>query len=158
MKHCFVSDDSSNMFLFKRLTSSITIPNRVQRFVSSKSTIDRSLVPRLDEHDLEEQFVRGSGPGGQVVNKTANCVVLRHKPSGLIVKCHAHRMMQNNRTEARRLMVIKLDNLWNGENSVAQQELALQKRKSVEANRRRRKSDEMKQKWREREKDLLERE
>lgn len=144
------------MFLLKRLPS-IALTSQLQRCVSSKSTIDRSLVPRLDERDLEEQFVRGSGPGGQVVNKTANCVVLRHKPSGIVVKCHAHRMMHNNRTEARRLMVIKLDNLWNGDNSVAQQELALQKRKTIETNRRRRKSDEMKQKWREREKDLLER-
>ena len=30
--------------------------------------------PRLEERDLEESFVRGSGPGGQSVNKTENCV------------------------------------------------------------------------------------
>lgn len=44
--------------------------------------IDRSRVPKLIEEDLEEAFVRGSGPGGQSVNKTANCVVLKHKPTG----------------------------------------------------------------------------
>lgn len=40
----------------------------------------------LNEDDLEEQFVRGSGPGGQATNKTSNCVVLRHIPSGIVVK------------------------------------------------------------------------
>lgn len=32
-------------------------------------------LPRINEGDLEEQFVRGSGPGGQKINKTASCVV-----------------------------------------------------------------------------------
>lgn len=43
-------------------------------------------LPVLNEDHLEEQFVRGSGPGGQATNKTSNCVVLRHIPSGLVVK------------------------------------------------------------------------
>lgn len=43
-------------------------------------------LPVLNEDDLEEQFVRGSGPGGQATNKTSNCVVLRHIPSGIVVK------------------------------------------------------------------------
>lgn len=48
-----------------------------------KHTLDFSKVPKILEADLDEQFVRGSGPGGQSVNKTANCVVLLHKPTGL---------------------------------------------------------------------------
>lgn len=43
-------------------------------------------LPVLNEDDLEEQFVRGSGPGGQATNKTSNCVVLKHTPSGIVVK------------------------------------------------------------------------
>lgn len=46
------------------------------------SKIDRSKIPVLNETDLEEQFVNGSGPGGQKLNKTHNCVVLKHKPTG----------------------------------------------------------------------------
>lgn len=40
----------------------------------------------LSEAELEEQFVRGDGPGGQATNKTNNCVVLKHIPSGIVVK------------------------------------------------------------------------
>ena len=45
----------------------------------------------IREQDLEESFVRGSGRGGQKVNKTNNCVYLRHTPTGIAVKCHADR-------------------------------------------------------------------
>lgn len=43
-------------------------------------------LPDLKEEELEEQFVRGSGPGGQATNKTSNCVVLKHIPTGIVVK------------------------------------------------------------------------
>ena len=42
--------------------------------------------PEVKESDLEERFVRGHGPGGQAVNQTANCVVLKHIPTGIVVK------------------------------------------------------------------------
>ncbi len=41
----------------------------------------------IREDDLEEEFVRGSGPGGQKINKTSSTVVLRHVPTGLEVRC-----------------------------------------------------------------------
>ena len=47
-----------------------------------KFTADSSKVPVINEEDLKEDFVRGSGPGGQAVAKTNNCVLLRHIPSG----------------------------------------------------------------------------
>jgi len=40
----------------------------------------------LNDDDIEEKFVKGWGKGGQKVNKTNNCVELKHKPSGIIVK------------------------------------------------------------------------
>ena len=42
--------------------------------------------PELVEEELEEKFTRGGGPGGQATNTTSNCVLLRHVPTGLIVK------------------------------------------------------------------------
>ena len=56
----------------------------------------------IREQDLEESFVRGSGRGGQKVNKTNNCVYLRHTPTGIAVKCHADRSRELNRFLARR--------------------------------------------------------
>lgn len=47
---------------------------------------DLTDFPELVEDELEEQFVRGSGPGGQATNKTSNCVVLKHIPTGIVVK------------------------------------------------------------------------
>ena len=41
---------------------------------------------QLNENDIEESFIKGSGPGGQSVNKTSNCVQLKHLPTGIVVK------------------------------------------------------------------------
>lgn len=56
----------------------------------------------LREEDLEETFVRSSGPGGQKVNKTSSCVVLKHTPSGLEVKMQKERSQPLNRYHARK--------------------------------------------------------
>lgn len=119
--------------------------------LNSKKNVDYSRVPVLDESDLDEQFVRGSGPGGQAVNKTNNCIVLRHKPTGFIVKCHLHRSASSNRKEARRLMIERLDEHFNGEESVENQLKRLDMKKSLSNSSKRKKIDEMKKKWKERE-------
>ncbi|XP_018608395.1 mitochondrial translation release factor in rescue isoform X1 [Scleropages formosus] len=71
----------------------------------------------LNEEELEEQFVRGTGPGGQATNKTSNCVVLKHIPSGIVVKCHQTRSLETNRKRAREVMKEKLDVFYKGEES-----------------------------------------
>lgn len=53
--------------------------------VALKHTIDYSKVPKINEYDLTENFVKGSGPGGSAVNKNSNCVVLTHIPTGKIL-------------------------------------------------------------------------
>ncbi|KAG8514970.1 putative peptide chain release factor C12orf65, mitochondrial [Galemys pyrenaicus] len=78
---------------------------------------DRPALLALDEGDLEEQFVRGHGPGGQATNKTNNCVVLKHVPSGVVVKCHQTRSVEQNRKLARRILQEKVDVFYNGEDS-----------------------------------------
>ncbi|KAF7286318.1 hypothetical protein GWI33_006047 [Rhynchophorus ferrugineus] len=57
-----------------------------RRFSTINKQIDFSKVPVLNEKDLIEQQVRGSGPGGQKINKTSSCVVLKHIPTGLVEK------------------------------------------------------------------------
>lgn len=61
------------------------------------------------EEDLEESFIRSKGPGGQNVNKVATCVVLRHGPSGLEVRCQRERSQALNRYLARRILLEKLE-------------------------------------------------
>jgi protein subunit release factor B len=61
------------------------------------------------EADFEERFVRSGGHGGQNVNKTSTCVMLRHRPTGLQVKCQATRQQGLNRFLARRLLLDKIE-------------------------------------------------
>ena len=63
----------------------------------------------IDERDLEESFIRSSGPGGQRVNKVSTCVVLRHRPSGLEVRCQQERSQALNRFLARRTLLARLE-------------------------------------------------
>ncbi|XP_028680286.1 mitochondrial translation release factor in rescue [Erpetoichthys calabaricus] len=100
-----------------------------------------NLVP-LKEEELEEQFVRGHGPGGQATNKTSNCVVLKHLSSGIVVKCHQTRSVEINRKRAREIMQKKLDVFYNGENS--------------EIWTRKREAERMKQEKKKKAKDILE--
>lgn len=68
----------------------------------------RMLKLGIREEDLEESFVRGTGAGGQKINKTSSTVVLRHKPSGLEVRCQQERSQSMNRVIAREMLCDKL--------------------------------------------------
>ena len=84
----------------------------------------QEMMERLGVHknDLEEKFVRGSGKGGQKVNKTNNCVCLVHRPTGLVIKCHREREREINRFLARRALCDELDHRLNGAPSPKQME------------------------------------
>jgi len=68
----------------------------------------------VSERDIEESFVRSSGPGGQKVNKTSTCVQLTHLPTGLTVKCQRERSQSLNRHLARRLLLDKIEKMQKG--------------------------------------------
>lgn len=63
------------------------------------------------EKDLDEKFIRSQGKGGQNVNKTSTCVYLKHKPSGIEVKCQRERSQALNRFLARRILVNKIETI-----------------------------------------------
>jgi len=67
-----------------------------------KALEERMLKLGLLPADITEKFIRGSGSGGQKINKTASCVYLKHVPSGIEVKCQAERSRELNRFIARK--------------------------------------------------------
>ena len=94
---------------------------------------------KIEEEDLLEKFIRGSGHGGQKINKTSSCVYLKHIPSGIEVKTQRTRSQSLNRYYARVELCEKiLDNI-EGEKSKRQREIAKIRRQK---NRRSRKSKE----------------
>ncbi len=70
--------------------------------------VARMLKLGIKEEEFEESFVRSSGPGGQNLNKTSTCVVLRHRPTDLMVKVQKSRSQNLNRFLARRLLIEKI--------------------------------------------------
>lgn len=83
---------------------------------------------QITEEDLEENFIRGSGAGGQKINKTSSCVQLFHKVSGIEVRCQKTRSQALNRYHARALLCEKLEQQVLGRQSKKQQEIEKVKR------------------------------
>ena len=79
---------------------------KVQRTIPGCSS-DDSPVPSgnldiiLNDGDYTESFIKGWGPGGQAVNKSSNAVQLKHRATGIVVKCHDTRSLETNRKLAR---------------------------------------------------------
>lgn len=98
----------------------------MRRFpVSPEKELD--LMKRMEalgihEAQIDENFIRGSGKGGQKINKTSSCVQLIHRPSGIEVRCQEGRSQGLNRFIARRELCAKLEARILGKASAAQQE------------------------------------
>ena len=90
----------------------------------------------IREQDLEEQFVRSSGAGGQNVNKVSSCVVLYHRPSGIRVKCQQERSQALNRFLARRILVDKIEAKFKGIQAAEEQKIARIRRQKRKRSRR----------------------
>jgi protein subunit release factor B len=82
---------------------------------------ERMAALGIREADVEERFIRGSGKGGQKINKTSSCVYLLHRPSGIEIKCQRERSQALNRLLARRELCERLAERIAGERSARQQ-------------------------------------
>jgi protein subunit release factor B len=84
----------------------------------------RARIARLNIRlsDVDESFARGSGKGGQKINKTSNAVTLRYAPLGLTVRCQRERERSLNRFLALRELVDQIEMRTSPETSVRRQE------------------------------------
>ncbi len=96
--------------------------HRVQRIPTTErhgrihtSTATVAVLPDIPENevyvkpdDLEWEFFRSGGKGGQNVNKVSSAVRLRHKPTGMVVTCQTQRDQYQNRAVALSMLRAKL--------------------------------------------------
>lgn len=96
--------------------------HRVQRIPKTErsgrihtSTATVAVLPEIPDteiyinpSDLEWDFFRSGGKGGQNVNKVSSAVRLRHKPTGIVVTCQTERDQSQNRANALSLLRGKL--------------------------------------------------
>jgi len=78
----------------------MNLPTQIQRRLDTLG-----IIPA----DVEEKFVRGSGPGGQKINKTSSTVCLRHVPTGVEVRVQRERSQAANRELAWQELCEKLE-------------------------------------------------
>ncbi|KAI8880524.1 hypothetical protein K501DRAFT_254847 [Backusella circina FSU 941] len=122
------------MNFLTRVTSVFTkVP--LSRTLATKPPPGRVKIVLKDE-ELIETFVKGSGPGGQCINKRSSCVDLRHIPTGIRVQCQQSRSLADNRGIARKLLREKLDEHINGKLSKnGQKAIKIAKQKAKRAKR-----------------------
>lgn len=79
-------------------------------FASVDATPELEEEPELevDEKDLEITTMRSGGKGGQNVNKVETGVLMRHLPSGVMVRCTIERSQHKNRDLALKILKAKL--------------------------------------------------
>ncbi|KKP06502.1 peptidyl-tRNA hydrolase domain-containing protein [Trichoderma harzianum] len=105
-------------------------------FFSTLGALSKNLPPRPKpppDSEIEESYLKGSGPGGQKINKTNSAVQLKHIPTGIVVKSQATRSRSQNRKLAREILAQRVDEFTNGDQSRSAVVGAIKKKKSDSA-------------------------
>lgn len=111
------------------------VPPNEKRGRVHTSTITVAVLPepteaqvRIAERDVEMSTTRGSGPGGQNRNKVETCVIVKHLPTGLTVRCESERSQHQNRANAMALLRARL---WEAERNKVIGDRADQRKQQV---------------------------
>ncbi|RMZ85976.1 hypothetical protein DV737_g210, partial [Chaetothyriales sp. CBS 132003] len=65
--------------------------------------------PTLPDNSITHVALKGSGPGGQAINKTNSAIQMTHIPTGIVVKSQATRSKSQNYKIARRILAAKVE-------------------------------------------------
>ncbi len=114
--------------------------HRVQRIPTTErhgrihtSTATIAVLPEIPENeilvrpeDIEWDFYRAGGKGGQNVNKVSSAVRIRHTPTGIVVQCQTERDQYQNRQVALGMLRAKL---W--ERQLLEREQSMSEQRSI---------------------------
>ncbi|CEJ59498.1 Putative Peptidyl-tRNA hydrolase domain protein [Penicillium brasilianum] len=101
---------------------------------------------KINDADLTVSYLKGTGPGGQKINKTNSAVQIIHAPSGIVVKCQATRSRSQNEKIARSLLADRVEAREKGDQSrVALKAEAARRKKASKVKKARRKYRDLEQ-------------
>ena len=111
-----------------------TFPSTLRAFFSTTISLSQKPLPprpTILETDITEAFLKGTGPGGQKINKTSSAVQLKHLPTGIVIKCQETRSRTQNRKIARRILAERIELLVMGDDSRAALKAEREKKKKA---------------------------
>ncbi|CBQ69938.1 conserved hypothetical protein [Sporisorium reilianum SRZ2] len=131
---CEEPDSASASFASRSSKTELHLPDWFTAGTYTLQPGSRRCPLTLDERDLAEKFIRGSGPGGQAINKLSTNVQLTHLPTGTKVTCQETRSRDRNRELARRRMSLTLEKLVRGESGGSRIDRQIEKERKRKMN------------------------